>query len=306
MRRRQLGGCRELLKRRRESEVRFERRSSPDQEGCTKDFYGVDASRLQEKKLFLFDMDGTIYLGDTLFEGVPELLSNIEKSGGRYVFITNNASKSVVDYVKKLHRLGLTNVTQEHFFTSAQAMLMLLKEKHASDLIYLQGTKSLVEEYKASGLNIATEYTDAAKAIVVAFDPEFTGEKVYNTSKMLTLHDLPYYATNPDWVCPVEFGYIPDCGSMCQSYERATGKKPVFIGKPQPTMIYEVMKKFGATQKETVVVGDRLYTDIASGNNAGVDTVCVLSGEVTLEEVNAAEGVEKPTFLLQHVREIQI
>ena len=271
-----------------------------------KDFYGVDATRLKDKKLFLFDMDGTIYLGENLFEGVPELLEKIKNNGGRYVFITNNASKSVQDYVAKLHRLGLTNVTEENFFTSAQAMLMLLKEKHADDLIYLQGTKSLVDEYKASGLHIATEYTEGAGVIVVAFDPEFTGEKVYNTSKMLTLHDLPYYATNPDWVCPVEFGYIPDCGSMCQSLERATGKKPIFIGKPQPTMIFEVMKKFGVSAKDTVVIGDRLYTDIASGNNAGVDTVCVLSGEVTLAEVDQAEGVEKPTFLLKHVKDIQL
>ena len=181
-------------------------------------------------------------------------------------------------------------------------MLMLLKEKHANDLIYLQGTKSLVEEYKANGLKIATDYTENAGAIVVAFDPEFTGEKVYNTSKMLTMHDLPYYATNPDWVCPVEFGYIPDCGLMCQSYERATGKRPIFIGKPQPTMIFEVMKKFGVSKEETVVIGDRLYTDIASGNNAGVDTVCVLSGEVTLAEVDEAKGVEKPTFLFECVK----
>ena len=151
-----------------------------------KDYYGNDATRLNEKKLFLFDMDGTIYLGDNLFEGVPELLQKIENKGGRYVFITNNASKSVSDYVAKLHRLGLTKVTVEHFFTSAQAMLMLLKEKHANDLIYLQGTKSLVTEYKASGLNITTEYTDKAGAIVVAFDTELTGEKMFNTSKMLT------------------------------------------------------------------------------------------------------------------------
>jgi HAD superfamily hydrolase (TIGR01450 family) len=269
-----------------------------------KDYYGNDATRLKNKKLFLFDMDGTIYLGDNLFEGVPQLLQQIEKTGGRYVFITNNASKSVFDYVAKLHRLGLTNVTKEHFFTSAQAMLMLLKEKHAKDLIFLQGTSSLVKEYKESGLKITTEYTDEAGAIVVGFDTELTGEKMYTTSKMLTLHDLPYYATNPDWVCPVEFGYIPDCGSMCQGYERATGKKPMFIGKPQPTMIFEVMKKFGVKPEDTVVFGDRLYTDIASGNNAGVDTVCVLSGEVTIEEVNKAEGIEKPTFVLNHVREM--
>ena len=141
-----------------------------------KDFYGKDADRLKGKKLFLFDMDGTIYLGENLFEGVPELLKKIEENGGRYVFITNNASKSVVDYVEKLHRLGLTQVTEEQFFTSAQATLMMLKEKHAEDLIYLQGTKSLVEEYKKSGLNITTDYADGVGAIVVAFDPELTGE----------------------------------------------------------------------------------------------------------------------------------
>ena len=145
------------------------------------DYYGKDAARLKSKKLFLFDMDGTIYLGERLFEGVPELLEKITEQGGRYVFITNNASKSVVDYMKKLHRLGLTQVTEENFFTSAQATLLLLKEKHAEDLIYLQGTESLVREYKASGLKITTDYTDEAGAIVVAFDPELTGEKMYAT-----------------------------------------------------------------------------------------------------------------------------
>ena len=88
-----------------------------------KDFYGKDASVLKNKKLFLFDMDGTVYLGDNLFEGVPELLKQIENEGGRYVFITNNASRSVKDYVAKMHRLGLKWINEEHFFTSAPAMV---------------------------------------------------------------------------------------------------------------------------------------------------------------------------------------
>ncbi len=271
-----------------------------------KDYYGKDTAALRDKKLFLFDMDGTIYLGNHLFEGVPELLEKIEKKGGRYVFITNNASKSVCDYVDKLHRLGLVNVTEEHFFTSAQAALMLLKAKHANDLIYVQGTRSLVNEFKVSGLSITTEFSDKAGAILVAFDPEFSGEKVYTTCEMLTKLDVPYYATNPDWVCPVEFGYIPDCGSMCQSFFRATGKMPEYIGKPQPTMIFEVMKKFGYSHAETVVIGDRLYTDIASGKNAGVDTICVLSGEVTIEEVDKVDESQKPTYIFNHVNEMEL
>ncbi|MBQ3116273.1 MAG: HAD-IIA family hydrolase [Clostridia bacterium] len=271
-----------------------------------KDCLGKTVNTLKDKKLYLFDMDGTVYLGDILFDGVEELLGGIEKKGANYVFITNNSSKSVNDYVKKMHRLGLTMVKENNFFTSSQAMVELIKEKHDKELIYVQGTKSLIQEFINEGLKVTTEYDENAKAVVVGFDPEFSGEKVYNTCKMLSLHDLPYYATNPDWVCPVEFGYIPDCGAMCQSIERATGKLPQFIGKPQPTMIYKAMEKFGATKEQTVVVGDRLYTDIASGNNAGVDTICVLSGEVTMEEVKRAQGVEKPTYLLNSVKEIEL
>ena len=268
------------------------------------DYFGKDATALANKKLFLLDMDGTVYLDETLFEGVPAFLDQIEKEGGRYVFITNNASKSVKDYVSKMHRLGLKQITEEHFFTSAQATLALLKEKHAGARVYIQATKSLIDEYKKEGIDVVTEYTENADVIMVGFDPEFTGEKVYNTCKMLTKHDLPYYATNPDWVCPVEFGYIPDCGSMWQRIERATGKKPIYIGKPEPAMIYAVMKKFGCEKADTVVIGDRLYTDIASGNNAGVDTVCVLSGEVTLSDIEKETGVEIPTFVLSSVKEL--
>lgn len=267
--------------------------------GCKK-----NADGLKGKKLFLFDMDGTIYLGENLFEGVRELLQAIENKGGRYVFITNNASHSVEDYVKKVRRIGLEFVGEENFFTSTQAAMMLLKEKHDGEKIYVQGTKSFVAELKKNGFDITEEYADDAQVILIGFDPEFTGEKVRVTCEMLTKHDLPYYATNPDWVCPVEFGYIPDCGSMCQSFERATGKTPQFIGKPQPTMINAVLEKFGYTKEETVVIGDRLYTDIASGVNAGVDTVFVLSGEGTLADLEKSEV--KPTYILNHVKEIAL
>ena len=270
-----------------------------------KDVLGVDATRLKDKKLYLLDMDGTIYLGNILFKDTPAFLKNIDDKGARYVFITNNASKSVVDYVKKLHNLGLKHITEEHFLTSADVTFDLMKEKFGNELIYVQGTNSLVTDYKKKGLNITTEYNLDAKAILVGFDPEFTGEKVYTTCKMLTELDVPYYATNPDWVCPVEFGYIPDCGSMCQSYERATGKKPIFIGKPKPEMVLHAMKKFGVSKEDTVVIGDRLYTDVASGNNAGVDTICVLSGEVTYDEAVKAEGAEKPTFILNGIGDIK-
>lgn len=268
-----------------------------------RDYFGKDASVLKTKKLFLFDMDGTIYRENDLFDGVILLLEKIENEGGRYAFITNNPSKSVKDYIKKLNKLGIKNVKEEHFFTSAQASAMILKEKFENGLIYAQGTKSFIKGLKASGLNVATKYTDKASAVLVSFDPEITGEKLRTTCKMLTLHNLPYYATNPDWVCPVEFGAIPDCGSMCVGIKYATDKDPVFIGKPEPLMIFELMKKFGYEKKDTVVIGDRLYTDIASGVNAGVDTVCVLSGEATVEDIKNATKNQTPTFVLESVKD---
>ena len=266
-----------------------------------KDFFGKPIDRNKNKRLFLFDMDGTIYRENDLFTGVKELLEKIKENGGNFVFITNNSSKSVDAYVKKLLNMGL-NVNKEHFFTSIQASTRLFLKEFGKKLVYCQGTKSFIEELKKAGLNVTETYNQSACAVLVGFDPELTGEKLRETCKILTLHDIPYYATNPDWVCPVDFGYVPDCGSMCFCIEKATGKKPVYIGKPQPTMINVVMEKFNVSKEETVVFGDRIYTDIASGYNAGVDTVLVLSGEATLDDYKNSEI--KPTFVLNSVKDL--
>ena len=131
-----------------------------------KDYFGKEADRVLTKKLYLFDMDGTIYLENRLFDGVTELFEKILCNGGRYVFITNNSSKSVKDYLKKIRKMGL-KATEENFFTSTQAAIELLKEKHAKDKIYAQGTKSFVKELKASGLTIVTKYDPTAKVVIV-------------------------------------------------------------------------------------------------------------------------------------------
>ena len=267
-----------------------------------KDKFGKSMLSLRGKRLFLLDMDGTIYLGDRLFEGVEELLSRIDAIGGRYVFITNNSSRSVEDYVAKVRRLGLSQVTREHFFTSTQAAILLMRERFGDSLLYVQGTASFVRELREGGLTVTEEYTDGASAILVGYDTEITGKKMETTCRMLTLHDLPYFGANPDWVCPTEFGYVPDCGSMCRGYEMATGKSPIFIGKPEPTMIEVVTERFGFRKEEVLVIGDRLYTDIASGRNAGVDTLCVLSGECTLDEVKA-EPIP-PTYTADRIRDL--
>lgn len=265
-----------------------------------RDYFNKDASSLKGKKLFLLDMDGTIYNENELFDGTLDLLDEIEKIGGRYVFITNNSSRSVKDYIAKVNRMGI-RADAENFFTSAQATILYLKEHHPGRLIYCQGTHSLVSELREAGIRVTTEFSDEAGVILVGFDTELNFEKMTTTCRMLG-RDLPYIATNPDFVCPVSFGYVPDCGSMCISYEKATGRKPMFIGKPEPTMIQIAMEKWGYSKDETLVIGDRLYTDIASGLNAGVTTICVLSGEAVVEDI--VNGEQKPTFTFGSVKDV--
>ena len=240
-----------------------------------KDFFDKDCSTLKDKKLWLLDMDGTVYLGNTIFDGVIDFLESVKSKGGRYVFITNNASKGKPDYVKKVTNMGIS-ATEENFYTSVDASISVLKKRFNNKLVYAQGTKSFINNLKEGGLNVTEEYNENAECVIVAFDTELTHEKLINTCKML-VKDLPYFATNPDWTCPTEFGYVPDCGSMCFGIEKATGKTPFFIGKPNSTMIDEVISKLGVKKEEVVVIGDRIYTDIASGYNAGVETVLVLT-----------------------------
>lgn len=262
------------------------------------DKYGKNAECLREKTLFLFDMDGTIYEEDRLFEGTKPLLASIRRRGARSVFITNNSSRSVEDYVKKVRGMGIDADTDD-FFTSVQATVLLLKKEYPGVLVYAQGTVSMLKELRDSGIRVTDKCDPDIGLVLVGFDTELTFEKLRTTCELLTKRDLPFYACNPDLVCPCSFGFVPDCGSMCVGIYNATGKTPIYIGKPEKTMIEVVRQKFGCTTEETVVIGDRLYTDIRSGNNAGVTTVCVLSGEAT--EADIANGCDKPTFVFDSV-----
>lgn len=265
------------------------------------DKFGKDAAILQQKKLFLFDMDGTIYEEDRLFDGTLQLLDAVRRQGGRSVFITNNSSRSVEAYIEKVNKMGI-RAQKEDFFTSVQATVLLLKQQYPDVLVYAQGTASMIQELRASGIRVTEQIEDGIGLVLVGFDTELTFRKLRTTCELLTERELPFYAANPDLVCPCSFGFVPDCGSMCQAIYNATGKSPIYIGKPEKTMIEVVEWKFGCTPEQTVVIGDRLYTDIRSGNNAGVTTVCVLSGEATLADIEA--GDDKPTFIFDSVADI--
>ncbi len=252
--------------------------------------------RFENIRLFLFDMDGTLYIGDKLFDFTGELLSSIRKAGKKYLFITNNSSKSVNAYVKKLYRLGV-KVTAEDFLTSSQATAWYLKKNYYGKRLYVCGTESLKAELRENGFEI-TEDTEKTECIIMGFDTELTFKKLDDVSKMLCIKDLPYIATNPDYVCPTEYGSVPDCGSVCDMIYNATGKRPFVIGKPSPLMIQLAMEKEGCSPAETAVIGDRIYTDIKSGLNAGALSVLVMSGETTPEILAASK--EKPDEVLEN------
>ena len=265
----------------------------------SKDYFGKEAD-LRGKKLWLFDMDGTIYEENTVFEGTHRLLKTIEEMGGRYVFITNNSSKSVDDYVIKVNNLKI-KADAENFFTSTQATLLYLNKYHPGAKVYCQGTKSLINELVKEGIDV-TEKVEKVDVVLVGFDTEMDYEKLRNTCQILSEQDVAFIATNPDLVCPVGFGFIPDCGSICAMITNATGKAPIYIGKPEATMVDFVRDKYGYSKEETVVVGDRLYTDIAVGLNAGITAICVLTGEATVEDINS--GDIKPTLTFDNVKTI--
>ncbi len=249
---------------------------------------------LKKIKLFLFDMDGTLYLGNRLYDFTKELLETIKSQGNRYLFMTNNSSKSVVDYIKKLKKLGIDS-TKEDFITSSQATAYYLKKNYPTARLYVMGTQSLKDELISEGFTI-TEVLNDVDLIVMGFDTELTFKKLEDVSKLLLTRDIPYIATNPDLVCPTEFGSVPDCGSVSIMLKNVSGREPLFIGKPSPLMPTLAMDKWGVSPDETAVIGDRIYTDIKSGINAGAHSILVMSGETTEEILNASE--DKPELVL--------
>ena len=252
-----------------------------------------------KKKLFLLDMDGTLYLSDQLFDGTLDFLSYIRSHGGKPVFLTNNSSKGVDAYLEKMHRLGIP-CTSSDFFTSVDAAIAFLSQDR-NKKIYLFGTRSFYTQMQQAGFCVTTTLEPDIDILLCGFDTELTFQKLEDACILLG-RGVRFVATNPDWVCPTDYGYVPDCGSVCQMLFRATGRTPEVIGKPQPDMALLAMAKAGVSSEETVLIGDRIYTDIACGDAAGIDTILVLSGESTMETLNQSEI--KPTYVMQDIRQV--
>lgn len=243
----------------------------------------VDLSKI---KRVVFDMDGTIYKGGTLFPFTSKVFETLESLNIEYTFLTNNSSKSAKDYLKKILNLGL-KATPDNITTSASATFFYLKE-HYPDVkkIYVLGTASLREEFTDHGYEMIDEFneTEEPELVVVAFDTTLTYERLCKATYWIG-QNKPYVATHPDTVCPTDLKTIlVDCGAVQALIEDVTGRKPEAVpGKPDKDMIIGIMDKYGLQKDEIMMVGDRIYTDLEMARRAGVPGVLVLTGEATIE-----------------------
>lgn len=250
---------------------------------------------IETTKLYLFDLDGTLYLSEDVFPFSAELLKEIKARGARYMFITNNSSKSSPDYVAKMTRLGI-EAAEDEFVSSGLVTTRYMCENFGDKNIYLCGTNSLKEQFEAAGLKVTDNYEDA-ECIVIGMDTELTFKKIDDICRLLFERpNIPYIATHPDDVCPTEYGYMPDCGALASMIFTATGKKPIVIGKPTPLMPEYAIFLAGCDRDQTVVIGDRLDTDIACGFAAQTKTLLVYSGFATPEMYEEAD--KKPDLAI--------
>ena len=252
---------------------------------------------LQQVKCFLMDMDGTIYLGNQLLPGARDWLALLDEKQIAYYFLTNNSSRSKMEYAEKLQRLGL-DIPEEKIFTSGEATTIYLRKEFPGSSFYVVGTPPLIREFERSGLDLGGPEADVA---VLGFDTTLTYEKLWHLCDMVVA-GKPYIATHPDINCPTENGFKPDIGAMIELVATSTGRRPdVIVGKPYAPIVNALAEKTGFAVEEHCMIGDRLYTDIALGQ-WGIATTLVLSGETKAEDL--ADSAFKPDLVIQGIAEM--
>lgn len=271
--------------------------------------------RLSKIRHLALDMDGTIYLGSTLFPYTLKFLADMKEAGIGYSFLTNNPSRSVADYLKKLEGLGI-QADEENMYTTSLAAIDYIKTHYPeAKRLFLLGTPSMISQFEKAGFeSCADDPDDVPDVLVVAFDMTLNYQRLCRAAWWAS-QGIPYIATNPDRVCPTDQKVVlVDCGSMCKCIEHATGRQPdITLGKPDPNMLYGIMERLDLRPEEVAMVGDRIYTDTATAHNAGAFGVLVLSGETTLDVVekvaedartNPAPEFFPPDLVCRDVKEL--
>ncbi len=242
--------------------------------------------QLSRIRCFLLDMDGTFYLGERLIDGSLDFLEALRRTGRDAWFLTNNSSKSAAAYVDKLTRMGVPEPFRSQVMTSGHAAAHYLMEHFPQGRGYLLGNSVLREELQGMGLAFTEDEPDY---VLVAFDTTLDYLKMCRVCDFIRT-GKPYIATHPDFNCPTETGFIPDMGAIMAFIEASTGRKAdVILGKPYGGIVREARMRTGYPLEAMAMVGDRLYTDVATGVNHGMTGVLVLSGEATMEDVKSSE-----------------
>lgn len=253
--------------------------------------------KLQDKKLFVLDMDGTFYLGNRVLEGSLEFIEKLRSKNKEFMFFTNNASKTASFYIHKLSKMGL-DITEKNIKTAGDVTAQYLLSNYKDKRIYLVATDMLKEEYISKGINVVKEDPDI---VTVSFDMTLTYEKLRKACTYIRRGAL-FIATHMDINCPTEDGFIPDCGAICELITKSTGVRPRFLGKPFKETVDMIEEISGIDKEHTVIIGDRLYTDIATGFNNNVTSVLVLSGETSKEDLR--DSKIKPDFVFETLKDM--
>lgn len=257
---------------------------------------------LSEKKLYVFDMDGTIYLGKIVFDYAIRFIEHLRKSGRRVLFFTNNASHSTEFYVDKLTRLGFSP-TPDEIMSSADVTVAYLKTHYPDRSVYLVGTTQLCDHFRSAGIPLLNGTEEKADIVVSSFDTELTYEKSDNACRFIR-NGATYLCTHPDFNCPTDTGFMPDSGAIAALITASTGVTPRYLGKPYAEVVEMIEQVTGISRDDTCIFGDRLYTDIALGAKNGVTSVLVLTGEGTMADVEALPPSDRPAFIFPSLDEV--
>ncbi len=255
------------------------------------------SGKLKSKKLFVLDMDGTIYIDGTPIEGAIEFVSYCKSHGIRIVYFTNNASRNIEMYYERLRRIGFP-VDDGDVYSSADVTIDYLLRNHPGQSVYLVGTPALEESFVNAGITL----TDGSYAdiVVSSFDTTLTYEKLKHACRLIREGAI-FYSTHPDFNCPVKGGFIPDSGAICALITASTGKTPKYFGKPCYETAEYLARSVGVDFDSTAVVGDRLYTDIALGKNHGITSILVLTGESSMDDVKSGN---RPDLIYESIGKI--
>ncbi len=252
---------------------------------------------LRAKKAFICDMDGVLYHGNRLLDGVKEFVQWLDAEKKKYLFLTNSSERSPQELSNKLKRLGV-NVKPEHFYTSALSTAYFLASQKKKGSVYVIGEAGLINALYEAGFtmnNIDPDYVVVGESLGYNFDTITTAVNLVNKGAKLI-------GCNPDLNGPTENGFAPATGSLIAPIELATGKKAYFLGKPNPLMMRHAINALNVQREDTVIIGDRMDTDIIAGVESMIETVLVLSGCTTREDLK--DFAYAPTYILSGVGDV--